>query len=223
MRLYHFSKAKYAVQNVQKSRLKVSLFGDMNDPFELLAANVQRKRDRRALMDWVEQKASQTGIICLSKSWRDPVMWSHYADRYRGIVLGFEVDERRIKKVQYEKGRLNIQLQATSGTRRPSPDDEQRLLTTKFSRWSYEKEYRILVDLHEVEKEGALYFQTFADWLILKEIRLGHNCTVTTNEAEQLAESASGRVAVYKTRRAFGRFAVVLDQRYERKVGRSSI
>ncbi|MDW9570209.1 DUF2971 domain-containing protein [Sinorhizobium meliloti] len=31
------------------------------------------------------------GIVCLSDNWQHPMMWSHYADRHRGICLAFDV------------------------------------------------------------------------------------------------------------------------------------
>jgi len=41
------------------------------------------------------------GVMCFSSTWKNPVMWSHYADQHRGICLGFEVPDVYRKKIKY--------------------------------------------------------------------------------------------------------------------------
>ncbi len=39
-RLYHFTKAKYAFDNLRNRRLKIAQLDDLNDPFELKSVNL---------------------------------------------------------------------------------------------------------------------------------------------------------------------------------------
>jgi hypothetical protein len=46
MRVYNFLAAQWAEDDLAKNRIKISRFDDLNDPFELLAAQL-RSRDPR--------------------------------------------------------------------------------------------------------------------------------------------------------------------------------
>jgi hypothetical protein len=42
-------------------------------------------------------------MLCFSRDWHNPVQWSHYADKHRGICLGFDVPDSLLVPVQYTK------------------------------------------------------------------------------------------------------------------------
>ncbi|WP_163332043.1 DUF2971 domain-containing protein, partial [Klebsiella aerogenes] len=78
----------------------------------------------------------------------NPVQWSHYADRHRGVCLGFEVSAQA-HKVAYIAERL---LARPSAMKSEGPEAEAHvteILTTKFEHWSYEEEYRLFLQLRE--------------------------------------------------------------------------
>ena len=41
MRVYYLTSAEYAISNLALKRIKVSRYQDLNDPFELLAADLR--------------------------------------------------------------------------------------------------------------------------------------------------------------------------------------
>jgi len=92
---------------------------------------------------------SELGVLCLSEVRDDILMWSHYADGHRGIVLQFDKsrllnksDFEYCKKVDYENNIVTLK-----DMNRENPDELARLiLLKKAERWKYEKEWRIIVD-----------------------------------------------------------------------------
>ena len=91
MRVYYLTGAPFAVSNLAIQRIKIARFSDLNDPFELLAVDLGNKRHRKAFRESRGEINAATGLICFSKSWRNPLLWGHYAEKHTGIALGFEV------------------------------------------------------------------------------------------------------------------------------------
>jgi len=96
-RAYHFVSLTYGLDDLRRRRLKISRLDDLNDPFELWAIAQSDRRLRQAMRTTKEQMARQYGLLCFSRGWHNPVLWSHYADRHRGIALGFDVEKERSK------------------------------------------------------------------------------------------------------------------------------
>ena len=44
LRLYHLTIAEHAVSDIALGRLKVARFSDLNDPFEVIAANFRKRQ-----------------------------------------------------------------------------------------------------------------------------------------------------------------------------------
>ena len=93
MRLYHFLKACYAIDDVEKKRVKISLWMDVNDPWELKPFDLSDARNLRALEGFETKMSKQFSFVSLCKHWRSPLMWAHYAERHQGVALGFEVTD----------------------------------------------------------------------------------------------------------------------------------
>jgi len=117
MRAYHFLSARYALAAIEKQRLKVSRFDDLNDPFELYAAELQNPKHRIAFRKFKKEMAKRFGLLCFSKSWKSPLLWSHYGDRHKGVALEFDINEDIINEVSYKPDRLllNIGNKLSSG------------------------------------------------------------------------------------------------------------
>lgn len=142
----------------------------LNDPFECLPSNsVKNDINRLLKSNSVPVKDSDTffndlnsfismhGIISLSESPDNLLMWSHYADEHRGIVVEFEVDEdnpfdlfitdtvpessdAKFGRVSYRKARkypYNINNDSIGPIR-------DYYYLSKSDEWIYEKEYRFI-------------------------------------------------------------------------------
>lgn len=110
-----------------------------------------------------EQLANAIGILSLTETPDNLLMWAHYANSHEGFVIGFDnhhpyFDERRgpqdefhyLRKVEYRKQRPNTPMIELTGT---------ELFLVKSEQWSYENEWRILRPLQDANQviEKALY------------------------------------------------------------------
>ena len=73
MKVYHFTSAKHAIDDIERQRLKVSRFSELNDPFELLAADLLDPRHLEAFARFKQEVNEKAGIICFSGAWSSPL------------------------------------------------------------------------------------------------------------------------------------------------------
>lgn len=91
MKLYHFINAHYGLAAIRDQRIKLSTYDDLNDPFELYAATLNDCEIRETFYQLKNNLSKVMGLLCCSKSWSNSLLWSHYADRHKGIALVLEV------------------------------------------------------------------------------------------------------------------------------------
>ena len=136
VRAYHLTSAEHAVGDIALRRLKVARFTEVNDPFELFALDCMKKERRLALKQFRELQNRHTGLLSFSKSWKNPVLWSHYAAGGRGIVLGFDIRRslgtRGVLEVTYEDSKLKA-LATTLRHRRYQKHSRNSCLPGNFS------------------------------------------------------------------------------------------
>lgn len=204
MILYHFLNADYGLKGIKKRRLKISRIMELNDPFEFFGVDRSDPNFRQALNTTKKQMSKNHGILCFSETWTNPVLWGHYADKHRGICLGFEVP-------RYIPGKINY---VDSPLARPAKLDlcfMKKLLHTKFLHWQYEKEYRIWVSLEE--KNGDLYYAKFSDVEItLTHVIIGLESSVTRSEVSDALGDLADSVEISKAREDFKSFKVIRNK-----------
>jgi hypothetical protein len=203
-RAYHFVSLQYGLDDLRRRRLKISRLGDLNDPFELWAIAQPDPRVRQALIATKRTLAQQCGLLCFSLDWHNPVLWSHYADRHRGIALGFDIDPQILKPVSYRRTRPTLQTL--------SMKPAHALLFTKYFDWNYEHEARVFTALNDRDPQSGLHFANFNDQLILRDVIAGSLCTATLQELREAVGSSAG-VRFTKARLAFKTFRVVTNRR----------
>jgi hypothetical protein len=208
LRVYHFLNRKYGLQDIRRRRLKVSTINELNDPFELIGIASKDRDVRQAYADTKAGLAKYGGLLCFSGNWRNPVQWSHYADRHRGLCLGFDVTAQ-LTPVTYASKRLKPDLAAMKTGGAPAQAHMLRMLTTKFSHWRYENEHRLFVRLKSKDKKTGFYFFRFSKRVALREVIVGPNSTITGAELGRTLGNMATNVEVYKARLAFRTFRVV--------------
>ena len=201
MRVYHFVKAKYGLSNLKKRHLKISIIMKLNDPFEFLGAELSDRSFRRVMQETKKEISKTNGLLCFSRNWTNPVQWSHYTDKHKGICLGFDVPNHLLTKIDYVKERLIHHGEINEELMR-------KLLTTKFEHWSYEEEYRSFVELEEKDKDGN-YYADFSENLELREIIIGAQSSITRKEIDDALSSYKGDLEIFKAIADFRRFEVV--------------
>ena len=169
---YQFLSSRNAITNLERRMIKVSRIKTLNDLFELQPYLRLNKDERRQLGKIRTKVADTYGMVCFSTNWQEPIMWGHYADRNKGIVLGFEVLSNRftIKEVKYPPERKKSSLDPKTVT--PSEYIEA-VGFIKYEGWSYEKEHRFFVKLDDCICIEGNYFLEFGNDLELKKVIIG--------------------------------------------------
>jgi len=212
-RLYHFTTAKHALDDLHNRRLKIAQFDDLNDPFELKSVNLCNPVHAQAF-DGIEKinfegykaaVAQRWGVLCFSEEKTDVLQWAHYADRHKGICLGFDVSGS-----QGKFGRVKYRTRRFPFPEKPDVGFSWSLLSTKSKDWAYEKEWRVFLELKDsVWNEGAgrmLYFADFGTELVLKDVILGATCKTSVSEVLQAMQGYAETVRIARMHLSCSRF-----------------
>lgn len=107
----------------------------------------------------IREEIDSFGVLCLSDSNTNQLMWCHYGNSEKGICIGFDGNHEffngRTYKVIYSKNRPNVNKLIYNDQ---LSDDEIRIfvkkaMLSKNKIWKYENEYRVLMTLDEMEFE----------------------------------------------------------------------
>lgn len=157
---------------------------DVVPDVEALKARLQGKRDlyvprmeevetkylRMAREEFSTLTQEDIGILCLSESATNLLMWAHYADAHRGFVLEFDstsafFDQRLTPRAVYRYIRkVEYQDERPSTTLRDTEFNLNTLYLRKGRDWSYEAEWRMVLMLSqacEVIGEGPAAVHLF--------------------------------------------------------------
>jgi hypothetical protein len=137
---YHFTSEKHALDAISNQCLKLSLIDDLNDPFELFAADLPDSESRKEALKFKNNMSTRVGILCFSKNWGNPLLWSHYADRHKGVALEFKIKDDIALPVKYRKNRFSINLKdLADNIRKVTKEETEGLWLTKYKSWEYEE------------------------------------------------------------------------------------
>ena len=213
MRVYHFTNKAYGIEDLEKRRLKIARIEELNDPFELLAPRFPHKSSRAIWQAYRTAIHNTLGVICFNCEWNNPVHWSHYADKHRGICLGFDVSTSSCFEVMYKDERLDVSLPD------PMPTEPQEiwnllfpLMTTKYSGWSYERERRMMVFIRQSTHDRGHYFQAFRDIMTLKEVTIGVKCDLRPEDVRNILGDMEVDIQVYQATLALNTYEIERHQ-----------
>lgn len=221
MNVFHFMKAEYALKAISEQRLKFSLFDDLNDPFELFSANVSDPKIQEVLIKFKRENMAAYGLHCFSRKFSNPLLWSHYGDRHRGVALEFEIRDEDVLEIRYEPDRLLIDWEKHAANGGFSEADLEVFLTTKFEHWKYEDEVRTFCELDTATKDGCFYFDAFSGSLKLVRVFLGAACVITDDEIST-ALPIGNKLAVVNTMLSFQSYAIEIDRTKPERIVRSN-
>jgi hypothetical protein len=211
MRVYHYLKVCWAIENLKQRRLKLAKIDDVNDPYERACVRSDHPLTQQVLDDWNLGVAKNYGVLCFSRSWNNILMWSHYGDRHKGICLGFDVPDTLVSDVRYSSN-IGVIGDLIGGAETDMTGMADQLSYGKYIGWSYEEEVRVY-GLRQVE-EGGKYFTPFGEGLKLAVVITG--ARFSDSESKTLIEDAlkgySGEVKIITTRRSTERFEIIVDE-----------
>ncbi len=179
-RLYHYMKAKYAVQTIETDRLKVTRLAELNDPFDLTTAiegvpdgTTEEKIHKLENLP-IDTLNAFCAMLCFSTTISDPALWTHYADGHSGVALAFERLTREspdqllpdVFEVSYtdSDGRPQVLRPSVDvGEWREMPSERKlgKALATferKAFSWHYEKEVRVFCLLAACIPANGMYW-----------------------------------------------------------------
>lgn len=156
----------------------------VKDDFE--SRKISIVHSTNAIMPFMLSK--EIGILSLTSIVDNEVMWSHYSDSHRGIVIGFNSENDWLNncfKVSYKNDRPLIDA-STIATMRET-ERLSSLFGIKNEAWSYEEEYRIIEPIKLLQDSGlkdsrgvTVYLKSFPPQLINVVVygnRLGDDLT----------------------------------------------
>ncbi|MCW1926343.1 DUF2971 domain-containing protein [Luteolibacter arcticus] len=194
MRLFRYFDSVGALRTLEDKRLRVGRIHALNDPFECLPGLVGIRPEGEAIADYIMRKfvgvlSESAGVICFSDNARESVLWSHYADHHRGIVLEFEVtdDPSKCIKMEYSDERLSVDYASFYGEGGREYFDPifKKLSSRKSTGWAYEKEYRLYQSLAECKIGGGFYFCPIPPFCVRRVI-IGWRSKVETSYVERV-------------------------------------
>lgn len=218
VRLYYMTSHEVAVEHIlPERRMKLSLFPDLNDPFELKPHVMADKLLRRVNLALERPYFGKKGILCFSDNWQSPVMWAHYADKHKGVCLGFDIGELNgeplAHPVSYAPERLPFQLDQEKDLMGIDERYVRALLYTKAQQWSYEREYRVVANLEVRDEKTGYYYVDFGAQFQLREVVLGARNDMPVGQMAKLVRKNGASVQVLKARPGFHQFEMVRNMR----------
>jgi hypothetical protein len=102
---------KYGLQALRERRLKISSIDGLNDPFEFLAPDLSDRETRHAFTYHKNEFSRNKGILCFSRDWKNPVLWSHYAESHQGLCLGFSFTAELVP-IHYSATRVQLNIRS---------------------------------------------------------------------------------------------------------------
>lgn len=230
MRVYKFLPRQFGLEAIANRRLKISEIFKANDVYEYGA--VTPCLDGKLLSyDQIQEVgpelAKVAGILSFCEDASCPVVWGHYGECHRGLCLAFDVEERPVPPRQRSPlTKVTYLEKPTDFVIRTAEDQIKSDLITyfassvkdglfkKYSLWSYEREWRIVLPL--TTKIGDLYFTSFDDDFVLKEIIVGcRNADSKADIAALLRQFGHSGVDVWKVKPMKEEFRMTRDTTFD--------
>lgn len=103
--------------------------------------------EKRELMNEI---INRQRIVSFTDKINNPTMWSHYGDRYKGICIGWNVEniQNKIHKVEYVKNPSEMVNKYIQNIKRQTDSERHSqfecIARLKLRTWEYESEYRYI-------------------------------------------------------------------------------
>ena len=155
-----------------------------NDPFETQAGYpAQGENPLEVIFHEIRSSGKRliwsenSGVLCLTRNPLNPLMWAHYGDKHRGVVIGIDVAESgftdeatclipaQFGSIVYTQTRPTsefiggsfgdpISVGHTHHYPRGHEEKMSRLFLQKPVYWAYEEEVRVVKCISEIDKNG---------------------------------------------------------------------
>lgn len=137
---------------IQDNKLYASKLSDLNDYWEGFFI---KPSDESYMPATDIFRSDEHRVCCMTTSSENLLMWAHYADSFKGIVVAVEIDKSKYKvhNMDYNGFRNIKEIESFS------ENDILDILTQKQPQWTYEDEKRVIVKDEFVDvKIVEIYF-----------------------------------------------------------------
>lgn len=186
----YYSLNNYNIDALKKRYFYLSNPKDFNDPFDC-SFNLIIEQQKAFVSGFPAPSLNDVankGISCFSTNGLDPLMWGHYTGAYHGFVIEFQTDLQiiRVPELIREKLMRVIYSQNPNPVSEKSPFANQFQLVVKLAHWSYENEWRLIVDKNDNSMDKLHY-----DASSIKSFSFGYQMSDSgkTDEHYQLRDS----------------------------------
>lgn len=146
------------------------------------------------------------GVLCLSKSWTNPLMWSHYSAGFQGFCVGYKLpsNSKALAKLEVAYSDERFPLNETEVLKnRITPELVDGIIARKSLHWKYEEEVRYIISLSHPKLESnadSSQFYLKHESLAVQELLLGLRCSQHMRaELCALARKSYPHAMVYNT------------------------
>jgi hypothetical protein len=175
---------KFFVDIILNQRLFASPYFKLNDPME--GQYLYNKGElSSSLVSAIRGEKEKFRICSLSREPEHPLMWAHYADGHRGVVIGVDVDKNKydVRPVLYT-GLPHIQDYVSS-------DTAKNILCHKNAVWVYEEEERAFISKNnylKVEVRKIILGSRNQDKMIIKKLvdKISPNIEIVDSTSDKI-------------------------------------
>lgn len=199
-------KAKRAILELRYS----SKWCEDNEDTDTRAENRYKQLLIRGIERLLDAEMNSWGVLCLAEDWNCPLMWSHYADKHRGLCIEYDMHKSScpgIKPVDYRCPRGIKITELIEWKLHNSSQAKKNVLDTYFftksPSWGYEKEWRDICETSGIKSApfriSGVYFGLRCDAAVRKSIVMlcaNANWLITCYDLYQLEDGSLDRQSV---------------------------
>jgi hypothetical protein len=165
------------------------------------------------IKDLVHVLSKDWGVICFSETWKSNLMWAHYADKHKGICLGFDIEQTpQLTKIDYFHQRKTLPKNYKNDLKSIATELLETCLKVKSIDWEYEQEHRLRVPLQELS--DGIFYQKFGSILSLREVVVGERCTLSIDDVRDAIGNPESDVLIRAVKPAHTSFSMVADKQF---------
>lgn len=186
-----FSLNDFSIDSLENDYIYLSNPKDFNDPFDCNRNLIAEKQKELRNWEYVERlnDISDIGIACFSENGMEPLLWSHYANSYRGFCLKFNVESLINTQNDFVKLKRVIYSQAPKVISQDHPFSSYYQYLLKLSNWKYEQEWRLLFQ-NPNKADNKFFF----DKSCIEEISVGYKNMENSTDKEKELKSSFNRI-----------------------------
>jgi hypothetical protein len=177
----YYSLTEFSLDSLKNNYVYLNNPINFNDPFDCNRNLIIEKQKQINEWEYVEtlNDISKIGIASFSENGMEPLLWSHYANSYRGFCVKFKPDFINQKNNEQVKLKKVIYSDKPTAISIDSKFSEYYQYILKLNDWNYEKEWRLLF-----HNPSSVQSKFFFDADSIEEISIGYKFLSPSSDYE---------------------------------------